>query len=310
MSAENVPLQQGQNAPLQQGQKRPSDDSALTLPPRRRAGPPDYWKRKGRHVGRTIHTFVNMAQLIVAGIQLDKELSLSPDNGIEKYPADIRHQHQIYLQVLRFLPDLEEGLVNETINTERLTLICDRLQEGVNAARSDDVKGVKHSIIDWITDPEKGLAPAIDQQPWIGFLRGRLLVNGFKHVFTSPSSVKDSCRSTKSSNSALHGMTKVTVASIVYIATLVRFGLGSRSTFNRNDTVTESEAFYNVLLAFLTHPAEREKVNELLAWWNQRVFPHAVALFRAPTVNGAHAMLLADRKKRQALATLAANASG
>ena len=49
------------------------------------------------------------------------------------------------------------------------------------------------------------------------------LTNGkaFKHIFTSPSSVDDSGRSTKSSNAALHGMVKVTPASIAYVATLV-----------------------------------------------------------------------------------------
>ncbi|KAI1784788.1 hypothetical protein LXA43DRAFT_1113436, partial [Ganoderma leucocontextum] len=131
------------------------------------------------------------------------------------------------------------------------------------------------------------------ERPWAGLLRGHLLVKAFKHIFISPSSVDDSGRSTKSSNAAIHGMTSVTLASITYVATLVRFSLGSRGTFSRTDTVTDSQNFYNVILAFLTHPEERENANELLAWWNRRVFPHAVALYRAPTDHSDLAKLMA-----------------
>ena len=51
------------------------------------SGPPNHWNLKGRHVGRTIHTFVNIGQLITSGMQLDKDLSLLSANEIEKYPA-------------------------------------------------------------------------------------------------------------------------------------------------------------------------------------------------------------------------------
>ena len=75
--------------------------------------------------------------------------------------------------------------------------------------------------------------------PWNGFLRSKLLVsvsqrpysNGpreliyqsqaFKHVFTSPSSVERAPKATRSGNARLHGMTKVNVASLAYIATQV-----------------------------------------------------------------------------------------
>ncbi|KAI1783655.1 hypothetical protein LXA43DRAFT_1067455 [Ganoderma leucocontextum] len=350
-----------ENIPPQLGQKRPSEDSALTQPPRKKAGPSDGWKLKGRHIGRSIHAFANFAQLILGGIQLDKDLDLFPDNGIEKYPAETRLQYEIYGRIIRFLPDLEEGLRKGTIDTSRLNRICS--SAGANAARSDDVKGLKGTVLDWITDPVTGLVPPIPrnsmgnrgfkheatgkylcpagldwndagsalragtmvvqsdqwsiflysngsydpERPWAGLLRGRLLINAFKHVFTSPSSVDDSGRSTKSSNAAIHGMSQVTLASIVYVATLVRFSLGTRATFSLTDTVTDSQNFYNVLLAFLTHPDERENVNELLAWWNKQVFPNFVAIFRAPTVNSALAKLMELRKKRAALQAIGGN---
>ncbi|KAJ3515793.1 hypothetical protein NMY22_g14358 [Coprinellus aureogranulatus] len=59
--------------------------------------------------------------------------------------------------------------------------------------------------------------------PWRGLLRGRLLVLGYTHVFTSPSSVEDAPRATRNGNAKLHGMSRVTPASIAYVATQVRF---------------------------------------------------------------------------------------
>lgn len=43
----------------------------------------------------------------------------------------------------------------------------------------------------------------------------------YKHVFTSPSSVEKEPRATRSGNARIHGMTKVTPASIAYVATQV-----------------------------------------------------------------------------------------
>lgn len=45
----------------------------------------------------------------------------------------------------------------------------------------------------------------------------------FKHVFTSPSSVEREAKATRSGNARIHGMTRVTRASIAYVATQVRF---------------------------------------------------------------------------------------
>ena len=43
----------------------------------------------------------------------------------------------------------------------------------------------------------------------------------FRHIFTSPSSVKNDCKATQSGNAWIHGMTHVTKASIAYTATQV-----------------------------------------------------------------------------------------
>jgi hypothetical protein len=47
-------------------------------------------------------------------------------------------------------------------------------------------------------------------------------MQAFKHIFTSPSSVDQEPKATRSGNARIHGMTSVTPASIAYVATQVR----------------------------------------------------------------------------------------
>ncbi|TFK20491.1 hypothetical protein FA15DRAFT_599609, partial [Coprinopsis marcescibilis] len=106
--------------------------------------------------------------------------------------------------------------------------------------------------------------------PWHGLFQSHLLVQAYKHIFTSPSSVENpTSYATRSSISRLHGMTVVTAASLAYIATQVRFALSSTQVFSRNDTVTDSERFYNTVLELLEDPEEQIKVEQLLNWWNK-----------------------------------------
>jgi hypothetical protein len=75
------------------------------------------------------------------------------------------------------------------------------------------------------------------EDPWKGLFRSSILVSvsrllfivvkfcsylqAYKHVFTSPSSVEKEAKATRSGNARIHGMTKVTPASLAYIATQV-----------------------------------------------------------------------------------------
>ncbi|TEB08775.1 hypothetical protein FA13DRAFT_1647227, partial [Coprinellus micaceus] len=104
---------------------------------------------------------------------------------------------------------------------------------------------------------------------WEGLLRNRILVQAYKHIFTSPSSVHGESRATRSGNAELHGMDTVTVPSIAYIATLVRFSLSSVTTFCRTDAVTDHQRFYNTIVDFLEMEEEQVQVGELLDWWNR-----------------------------------------
>lgn len=81
-------------------------------------------------------------------------------------------------------------------------------------------------------------------------------------------------------------MTRVTLASIAYVATQVinylnivivlivaliqvRFALSSSPVFSRTDTATDSERFYNSVLDLFDDVDEQEEVNELVVWWNR-----------------------------------------
>ncbi|KAJ3539621.1 hypothetical protein NMY22_g4650 [Coprinellus aureogranulatus] len=111
------------------------------------------------------------------------------------------------------------------------------------------------------------------ENPWKGLFRNEILVKAFKHIFTSPSSVEDEPKATRSGNARLHGMTHVTPGSLAYVFTQVRFALTSASVFSRTDRETDSETFYTSVLELLEDPEEQDQVRPLLLWWNQRIFP-------------------------------------
>jgi hypothetical protein len=110
-------------------------------------------------------------------------------------------------------------------------------------------------------------------------------MQAYKHIFTSPSSVVKEPKATRSGNARIHGMTRVTPASIAYIATQVsflisfrllfslliqvRFALSSSPVFSRTDTSTDSETFYNSMLDLFYDVHEKDEVDALLAWWNR-----------------------------------------
>ncbi|KAF7968770.1 hypothetical protein HWV62_29340 [Athelia sp. TMB] len=116
------------------------------------------------------------------------------------------------------------------------------------------------------------------EKPWKGLFRGELLIKGYRHIFTSPSSVYDGePRATRSGNARIHGMIKVTLASIAYVATQVRFSLSSHSVFSRNNCVTETEQFYNTCMDLFLDPRERSEITALLSWWNEKIFPASLS---------------------------------
>ncbi|KAG1758512.1 hypothetical protein EDD22DRAFT_981375 [Suillus occidentalis] len=133
------------------------------------------------------------------------------------------------------------------------------------------------------------------EDPWKGLLKSDILVYGFKHVFTSPSSVDKELRATRSGNAYLHGMKSVTKGSLAYIATQVRFSLSSSSVFSRTDTVTDSENFYHSILDLLEDPDESREVADLMIWWTRRIFPNSSSSQRSISTNSALSKIRAKR---------------
>ncbi|KAI0058490.1 hypothetical protein BV25DRAFT_1919198 [Artomyces pyxidatus] len=141
------------------------------------------------------------------------------------------------------------------------------------------------------------------EDPWTGLFRGELLVKAAKYIFTTPTSVDNESKATRSGNARLHGMTQMNTAAIAYVATQVRFALSSAAVFTRTDITTASEYFYRTLLDFLDDLDEKDEVDELLDWWNCRIFPHHIFREHAVSKQSALAQLKQKRAAKRAAKT-------
>lgn len=139
------------------------------------------------------------------------------------------------------------------------------------------------------------------EDPWNGLFRSSLLVTAYKHIFTSPSSVDKEPKATRSGNARIHGMIKVTLASIAYVATQVRFALSSSPIFSRSDLATDSERFYNSILDLFEDVDEQQEVNDLLTWWNRQIFPSSSSGARPSGKDTVHAKIKAKRAAMRSL---------
>ncbi|TFK25883.1 hypothetical protein FA15DRAFT_549324, partial [Coprinopsis marcescibilis] len=273
----------------------------------------------GRHIGRSIYAFANINHLLTMGVAID---------AVGDVPSEEqeRLEYRVYKAILKFLPPLDEALAN--YSPEQITRIAALLQKGSDSARSDDTKGLKKGVIEFLNDDapldpyvhpgeksSRGFAhprlgqllcpiskdwnnethrkeliegtqtPGPEDWPlflfenqefnredvWAGFLKNEYLVQAYLWVFICPTAArksKKSIKATKQGNAQIHGMTSVTIASIVYIATQVRFALTNAEPFSRSDRVTDSQSFYQSLYRFLDNPDYHEEVDDLLKWWN------------------------------------------
>ncbi|GBE80079.1 hypothetical protein SCP_0212820 [Sparassis crispa] len=172
--------------------------------------------------------------------------------------------------LLQSIPGLEECLMSSS--EEEVAIVSSLIQKGAVSARSDDTKSLKRAILDWITPKGQSLNPPlsrnvkVDQDPWNGLFCSALLITTYKHIFTSPSSVDKEPKATRAENARIHGMTKVTGASIAYVATQVQFALSSSPVFSRTDMATDSECFYMSILNLFEDLDEQVEVSELITW--------------------------------------------
>ncbi|KAN0076869.1 hypothetical protein V8E55_010724 [Tylopilus felleus] len=323
------------------GQKH-AHPKTLELGPRKRPTSQDPLVHHCRHFGWAVHTFCNIQTLITNGL-------VTMGNWSDEDPESMTAQS--ITKLLWMVPGLEARLMESS--EDEVIHVADLIQKGASGARANDTKGMKSTIVDWITPKGQSLNPHIPrnvksgrgfnhertgallclaglewansdikgklmggqiqvsgdqwpvflyanntnnaEDPWNGLLRSGLLVSAFKHIFTSPSSVDQEPRATHSGNPRIHGMRSVTNASIAYVAMQACFALTSAQVFSHTDLVTDSECFYNSILELLNDPEERDKVDQLLTWWNRQVFPLYSETKHIPSKNSALARI---REKR------------
>jgi hypothetical protein len=129
-----------------------------------------------------------------------------------------------------------------------------------------------------------------------GLFKGKILLQAYKAVFTSPSSAKDvegdgdgadiiqnNRRAHKSFNAhkvkkhvaQIIKMEKVTPRSIAYIICQVRFALSSVTSWRSVDGDFDYVQFWRTIVDFFERPPGREaqrRVDRLLEWWTRKVF--------------------------------------
>ncbi|KAM6489009.1 hypothetical protein JOM56_014326 [Amanita muscaria] len=132
-----------------------------------------------------------------------------------------------------------------------------------------------------------------------GFLKSGLLVKVFKHIFTSPSSANASVEASenvpignpaagsrtthnakratrKDVSGCLHMEEKVTARAIAYAAVQLVFALSDAPHWTAVHNGFDYRSFYYFVVDFfeaLADKSSKERVKELLSWWNRRVFP-------------------------------------
>ncbi|KAG0702402.1 hypothetical protein DFH29DRAFT_982339 [Suillus ampliporus] len=309
----------------------------------------------GRHFGRTVFALCNYPALLTAGILRLEELQDSP---IEDYPADVRREHRVFMELLDSYPGLLDR--STTGEEEDIIHVGELMSKGALGARGDDTKTLKSAVLEWLVPRGQAVIPPLSRNiksdrgfnheatgallcpagldwsnaeikqglkssetavrgdqwpvflyagyiydpddPWKGLLRSEILIFGFKHVFTSPSSIDKDPKAMRSGNAYLHGMKSVTKGFPAYIATQVRFSLSSSSVFSCTDMVTDSENFYHSILDLLEDPDENQEVVDLMTWWTRRIFPNSSSSQRCASKNSALSKI---REKRAALRELA-----
>ncbi|KAG1769025.1 hypothetical protein EDD22DRAFT_949209 [Suillus occidentalis] len=129
-----------------------------------------------------------------------------------------------------------------------------------------------------------------------GLFKGKILVQGYKAVFTSPSSAKDTecdgdgadiiqnnrrarnpycALKVKKHVAQIIRMEKVTPRSLAYIACQVRFALSSVTSWRSVDGDFDYVQFWRTLVDFFEKAPGREarrRVDRLLEWWTRKVF--------------------------------------
>ncbi|KII84951.1 hypothetical protein PLICRDRAFT_45802 [Plicaturopsis crispa FD-325 SS-3] len=108
-----------------------------------------------------------------------------------------------------------------------------------------------------------------------GFLKNMLLVQAYFHIFIGPKAALsgDSESSARAGNAALHGISSVSMASIAYVATIVRFVLSSQASFGAGDRAGQwpYRMFFRQIMSITEQMGKRSR-KALLQWWDEKIY--------------------------------------
>ncbi|KIK10969.1 hypothetical protein PISMIDRAFT_78304, partial [Pisolithus microcarpus 441] len=124
------------------------------------------------HFGRVIHAFCNVQMLLTNGMTLMVEVE---ERGLETLTQEERKEYSVFQELLKIIPNLEDCIMSSS--EQDVIAMAELIQKGTSAARSDDTKSMKATIIDWITPKGQALIPHIPRNAKTG--------RGFHHERTT-----------------------------------------------------------------------------------------------------------------------------
>ncbi|KAJ7123861.1 hypothetical protein C8R43DRAFT_958999 [Mycena crocata] len=163
--------------------------------------------------------------------------------------------------------------------------------------------------------------------PEKGLFKASSLLQTYMHIFTSPKSAKAyeedgdeenrppgteepprkrkkrALAATKQSVAARIGMRRTTPRSIAYAACEHRFNLSDAPQWNETDGDFDYVLYYNNIVDWFEDapgPVAQKKVDDLLAWWDQRVFKSSGRSTVAPRAGNARSSVQTMRERRAA----------
>ncbi|KAG2109824.1 hypothetical protein DEU56DRAFT_749918 [Suillus clintonianus] len=112
----------------------------------------------GRHFGRTVFAMCNYPALLTSGVLRLEELQ---DTPIEDYPADVRREHRVFMELVDSYPGLLERLANG--EEEDIHHVGELLGKGASGARGDDTKTLKSAVLEWLVPRGQVVIPPLSR---------------------------------------------------------------------------------------------------------------------------------------------------
>ncbi|KAG2131860.1 hypothetical protein BD769DRAFT_1627705 [Suillus cothurnatus] len=132
--------------------------SALHIGPCKKATSSNPLVLHGQHFGRTVFALCNYPALLTSGILQLKELQ---DIPVKDYPADVRQEHRVFMELVDSYPGLLECLMNG--EEEDIILVGELLGKGVSGAQGDDTKTLKSAVLKWLVPRGQVVIPPLSR---------------------------------------------------------------------------------------------------------------------------------------------------